>query len=326
MKQARQLTTRNLVYVLNRVFVLGLQLCFLPGLSGCIGSSSAEGTSELTWGRRGISDGRLQKPRAIAIDDQDRLFIVDMTGRIQVFDRNGEFSHSWSTPAIENGKPSGLSIDLDGNVLVADTHYYRLLVYTPEGKMLKEKTIGGTHGNQPGEFGFVTDVVQDSKGNYYIAEYGEYDRIQKFSPEGEFILQWGSHGDEIGQFIRPQNLEIDDQDHLWVVDACNHRVQVFDATGEQAELVRSWGVHGREPGQLNYPYDLTLDDDGHVYICEFGNHRVQKFKTDGTVLRSWGTNGRRDGEVNQPWGLVIDSKNRIHLLDTGNHRVHRIRM
>ena len=45
----------------------------------------------------------------------------------------------------------------------------------------------------------VTDVVQDSQGYYYVAEKGEYDRIQKFSPEGDFILQWGGHGTEPGQ-------------------------------------------------------------------------------------------------------------------------------
>jgi len=211
-------------------------------------------------------------------------------------------------------------------LMVADTHYYRVLVYTPLGKRLEEQTIGGVCGHGPGEFGFVTECVQDSQGNYYVAEYGEYDRIQKFSPQQEFLFQWGSLGTDPGQFQRPQSLAVDGNGLLWVADACNHRIQVFDATGDEAKLVNIWGGHGSEPGQLSYPYDLILDGKGHLYVSEFGNHRVQKFSPDGRSLGVWGTNGRREGELYQPWALVMDSKDRIHILDSYNHRVQRIRL
>jgi sugar lactone lactonase YvrE len=261
----------------------------------------------------------------MAVDRQDQLYIVDMTGRIQVFTADGDYLRSWRTPEIDNGKPSGLSFDRHGNLLVADTHYFRVLVYTPLGEPIPDETIGGTNGHAPGEFGFVTDAVQDSKGNYYVAEYGEYDRIQKFSPERQFLFQWGGHGTEPGQFVRPQNLAVDDQDQIWVADACNHRIQVFNATGDQAQLVRIWGQQGTQIGQLSYPYDLVLDGRGHIYIAEFGNHRVQKFTLDGQSLGCWGKHGRREGELHQPWALAQDSEGRIHVLDTYNHRVQRIR-
>lgn len=284
------------------------------------------GRLEKVWGRRGISRGRLQKPRAMAIDAADNLYIVDMTARIQVFDRNGNFQRQWQTPASKNGRPTGLSFDKEGHLAVADTHYYRVLFYSIDGVLLEDRTLGGTFGHGPGEFGLVTDVVQDSQGNYYVAEYGEYDRIQKFSPDGAFLLQWGGHGNEIGQFVRPQNLAIDENDQVWVADACNHRIQVFDATGDEVRLVRCWGREGSELGDLRYPYDLVLDGRGHVYICEYGNHRVQKFTTEGRSLGAWGINGRDEGELYNPWALVQDSKGRIHILDTYNHRVQRIRM
>ncbi len=293
---------------------------------GCAPGTSAPGKPDLMWGRRGISKGRFQKPRAMAIDRDDLLYIVDFVGRIQVFTPDGEYVRGWRTPEIENGKPTGLSFDSDGQLLVADTHYYRILVYTPQGELLEEKTMGGTCSFEPGEFTLVTDAVQDSAGNYYVSEYGEYDRIQKFSPDREFLYQWGSHGSERGQFVRPQNLAVDENDHIWVADACNHRIQVFDATGDEAKLVRIWGRQGAEPGELSYPYDLVLDGEGHLYVAEFGNHRVQKFTLDGQSLGTWGTNGRREGELYQPWALVLDSKHRLHILDTYNHRVQRIRL
>jgi DNA-binding beta-propeller fold protein YncE len=290
-------------------------------LAGCEEGPNTMGRLDLVWGRRGISQGRFQKPRAMAIDGQDRIYVVDMTARIQVFDSDGNFLHAWQTPDHAVGKPSGLSVDRSGRILVADTHYYQLLVYSPQGELLR--TLGGTAGQLPGEFGLVTDAVQDSQGNLYVAEYGEYDRIQKFTSDGRFVLQWGGHGSEPGQFRRPQNLAIDQQDHIWVTDACNHRVQVFDTGGN---LIKIWGSQGGGPGELYYPYDLVLAPDGTVYIAEFGNHRVQRFTRDGRWLGSWGTHGQEEGKLLNPWALVYDSKGRLHVLDTGNHRVQRVKM
>lgn len=290
------------------------------------GSDQGTGRVKAVWGTHGVSEGRLQKPRAMAISDDDEIYIVDMTARIQVYDRDGNFQRGWRTPISEQGRPTGLSFDNDGNLLVADTHYYRMLVYTPQGDLLTDRILGGTLGNAPGEFGMVTDCVQDSKGNYYIAEYGEYDRIQKFTRDGEFIFQWGGHGAKKGEFVRPQNLAIDANDHIWVADACNHRIQVFDARGKQAKLVRCWGEQGEELGKLDYPYDLVLDGKGHVLISEWGNHRVQKFTLDGESVGHWGNMGREQGELHNPWALVRDQRGDVFVLDTYNHRVQRIRL
>jgi DNA-binding beta-propeller fold protein YncE len=289
--------------------------------AGCSVRSSAD-EPDLVWGRLGAGDGQFSKPRAIAIDSKDRLYIVDMTARIQVFDADGNFIRVWKTPEQATGRPTGLTISsVDGNLMVADTHYFRILTYTPEGKLLPEATLGGTLGQGPGEFGFVTDAVRDAAGNYYVSEYGEFDRIQKFTPEGEFVRQWGGHGDVPGHFMRPQHLELDADGLLWVADACNHRVQVFDQDGK---IVRIWGAQGKDPGQLQYPYCLVLDGKGHVYICEFGNHRVQKFTLDGVSVACWGHEGRKPGQLYHPWALVLDSRGRCHVLDSMNHRVQRI--
>jgi DNA-binding beta-propeller fold protein YncE len=299
-----------------------MTIAVLVGLTaGCDEDRNSIGRLETVWGRRGVSEGRFQKPRAMAIDDQDRIYVVDMTARIQVLDADGNFLHGWNTPDHEFGKPTGLSVGRDGRLLVADTHYYQLLIYSPDGKLVQ--TIGGTAGQQPGQFGLVTDAVQDSQGNYYVAEYGEYDRIQKFTSGGEFLLQWGGHGSQPGQFIRPQNLDIDEHDHIWVADACNHRIQVFDTEGN---LLKLWGTPGGAPGELYYPYDLILSSDGSVYVAEFGNHRIQKFTRDGRSLGCWGSHGRQQGQLYNPWALVQDSQGRIHVLDTNNHRVQRVRM
>lgn len=298
----------------------------LSQASGCIESRTPEGQADLVWGRHGFSQGRFFKPRAIAIDSSDLIYIVDMMGRIQVFDTEGRWQREWRTPQIERGKPCGLGIGRDGSVLVGDTHYYRVLMYTAAGQLLDDRTIGGTSGREPGQFGFVTDVVQDDEGCYYVGEYGDNDRIQKFSPDGQFITAWGSHGDRPGQLIRPQGLELDGRGHLWVADACNHRVQVLDVTCEPPKLVACWGQFGTRPGQLRFPYGICLDRQGHVYLSEFGNHRVSKFTEEGEFVASWGTSGRGEGQLYQPWGVARDSRGRLFVLDTYNHRVQRFRL
>lgn len=284
-----------------------------------------QGRLERVWGDQGLSAGQLYKPRAMAFHPgRQELFLVDKTARIQVYDRDGHYLRGWQTPESVNGKPTGLSFSRDGLLMVADTHYFRILFYRPDGQLVNEKTLGGQFGQAPGTFGFVTDVAEDSRGCLYVSEYGEFDRIQKFSPDGEFLFQWGGHGSEPGEFIRPQNVEIDEHDHLWVADACNDRIQVFDATGDSAKLVQGWGERGESLGQLRYPYDLLLDGKGHVYVCEFGNHRVQKFTLDGQSLGVWGEQGRGDGQLFNPWAIEQDHRGRLFVLDTYNHRVQRV--
>ena len=304
------------------VFAL-LLLLFLVGFSGCIPNPPAPNNNVHVWGRKGLDEGRFVKPRAIAIDAQDRIYIVDTTSRIQVSDRDGNYLRSWRTPKCVQGKPCGMSISNDGLLMVCDTHYFRVLFYTYEGELLEERTIGGTNGRGPGEFGFITDVAQDSKNNYYVAEYGDYDRIQKFSPEGEYITEWGGHGIEPGKFLRPQGLFMDKHDHLWIADASNNRIQVFDVNLEQPEVIKVWGTVGSAPGKLSYPYQVLVDEKDFVYVCELGNHRIQKFSQSGELVDGWGGAGRAPGQLHQPWAMAMDSQNSFHVLDSYNHRIQR---
>lgn len=300
-----------------------LQTTLALNVCGCHSGDANSDANVLVWGRRGLDDGRFIKPRAITIDAQDRLYIVDMTSRIQVFDRDGSFIRSWRTPECAQGKPCGLSISQDGLLMVCDTHYFRVLFYTPEGELIPERTIGGTNGRGPGEFGFVTDVVQDSKGSYYVSEYGDYDRIQKFDTAGRYIHEWGQHGTKPGEFLRPQGLAIDQNDHLWVADASNHRIQVFDVSGESPEFLKSFGTNGASPGAFSYPYQVSVSRDGTVTVGEFGNHRIQRLSNDGESICAWGGPGRQPGQLHQPWAFAVDSQGSVHVVDSYNHRIQR---
>ena len=84
---------------------------FLPLLlallaAGCDHAPTGDGRLEAVWGRRGISDGRLNKPRAMAIDRDDHLYIVDMTARIPLskteIPTNNINGNLLMTPIIQN--------------------------------------------------------------------------------------------------------------------------------------------------------------------------------------------------------------------------------
>ena len=293
----------------------------VAALAGC--DLTGESVPDLVWGVHGTQPGWLHKPRVAAFDGQDRLYVADLTDRIQVFDRDGKYLNGWRTPSFNVDGPSGLTVDRLGRLLVADTHFYRVLVYSPEGDL--QFQIGdGVQGTTPGRFGYTTDVVIDKAGNFYVSEYGENDRIQVFAPDGKtWLREWGGHGFAPGEFLRPRALAIDGDDHLYVADSCNHRVQVFDAQGK---FLRQWGTRGTAPGQMSYPYDLAIGPDQSLYVCEYGNARVQKFALDGKPLGLWGAPGRGPGELNNPWALAVDHRGAVSVIDSNNHRVQRFRL
>ncbi len=267
------------------------------------------------WGRRGVLPGDMVRPRAAVIVG-DRLFTVDFTARIQAYDLDGNFlGISFTTPDFRNGRPSGLGVTLDGNLIVCDSHYHLLRFYDPDGHELR--TLGGADTG----FGYVSDCVQDADGYYYVSEFGSTDRITKLDSSGNVVHRWGTPGVEPGQLQRARALAIGPDGNLYVADACNHRLQVFTRDGE---LVKTIGEAGEALGQFHYPYDIAFGPDGCFYVVERGNARVQKFAPDGTAQSSWGKPGHSPGQLADPWALVVDRFGRVHLIDTENHRVQRI--
>jgi DNA-binding beta-propeller fold protein YncE len=277
-------------------------------LAGCAPKAPPEASSPIrTVGGPGSQDGRFAWPRASAWDPRGFLYVVDKTARIQKFDATGRFLKAWSTPANEKGRPTGITVDPKGELLIADTHYHRVLRYSAEGELLSEF---GSEGSEPGKFLYPTCVAVGPDGSLYVSEYGGSDRIQVFTPEGNLIRSWGSYGKDPGQFDRPQHLAISG-DRIYVADAANHRIQVFTLEGK---LLASWG-------DLKYPYSVEVDAQGNLLVAEYGRHRIVKFSPDGRLLASAGQPGAGPADLNTPWAAVPIGGDRIAIVDYGNHRI-----
>jgi DNA-binding beta-propeller fold protein YncE len=295
--------------------ILAVSILFLAGCS----KSPAP---EAIWLDTGTGPEQVVYPRGIAYSPgDDTLFVVDRMARVQHLDHNGKFLNDWSMPARQQGKPVGLSVGPDGNVYVPDTHYHRVIVYTPAGREIRR--LGGENESlddmkKPGHFIYPTDIAWDSKGNTFVAEYGDNDRIQVFDPAGKLLYAFGSFGQGNGQFIRPQDMVID-RDILYVTDACNHRICVFKTDGT---WLRNMGSCGSGLGQFRFPYGMDIDREGHLIVSEFGNNRVQMIdKQTGRGLKIWGAAGRQPGQLAYPWGVIVDKRDRVISVDAGNDRL-----
>jgi ABC-type Fe3+ transport system permease subunit/DNA-binding beta-propeller fold protein YncE len=281
-------------------------------LSGCGDPTKPDAV----WLSTGTGPAQVVYPRGIAYSPtDDSFFIVDREARIQHLDHDGRFLNDWRTPEKKQGKPVGLTVGPDGNLYVPDTHYHRVIVYSPDGKELRQ---WGRFGNEPGQFIYPTDIAFDARGNVFVSEYGDNDRIQVFDPAGKFLYQFGHFGSGLGEFNRPQSIVIDG-DTLYAADACNHRIAVFKIDGT---FVRNFGKIGSNLGELRFPYGLDIDSQGRLVVCEFGNNRVQLLdKETGAGLATWGMAGRNPGELAYPWAVAIDRRGRVVTVDAGNNRV-----
>ena len=287
-------------------------------LSGCESSSDAPGDVDVVnvLGRTGRGPGEFIYPRAIDMAADGSLFVVDKTGRIQHISRSGEFLGVIKMPLIEAGKPTGISVGPDGNVYVADTHYHRVVVFSPAGKVLRQF---GRFGEDAGEFIYPTDIAFAPDGRIFVSEYGGNDRVSIFSRKGEYLGSFGSPGSGEGQFSRPSAICVDaERGRLYVADACNHRIAIYNLDGK---LTGHIGSVGSGQGKLRYPYDLSLMSDGNLLVCEYGNNRLQVFSPDGRSLGTFGSAGRQLGQLAYPWAVAVDGQKRAYVVDAGNNRV-----
>jgi DNA-binding beta-propeller fold protein YncE len=289
-------------------------------LPGCQREEPDVAAVERVFGSTGLGTGEFSYPRGIAVSPVDGcVFVVDKspTARIQRFSPDGEFEHLWSMPAAEYGKPTGLYVDDQNRVWVPDTHYHRVIVYDRDGN---EQFRFGERGQGPGQFIFPTSIALDKAGNIYVAEYGDIgtDRISKFSPDRKYLCSFAGESEGEAHVERPMEIAIDEEDTMWVADACHHRICRYDLKGK---LLSSFGSPGSERGKLNYPYGLALEPSGTVLVADRGNNRIARYNREGKFLGTWGTHGRGIGQIAQPWDVAVSKRGRIYCLDSWNNRV-----
>jgi iron(III) transport system ATP-binding protein len=292
-----------------------LLIAWLLCLSGCVrtpANPTLVGTEIGEWvlPAEGI---RVPGPRALHAT-RERLLVLDNVGRVLAYGFDGTLQSQWWMPEYSVGRPEKICELPDGRLAVADTHYHRVVLFRSDGSL--EGMLGG-YGLEPGQFIFPVATACDAEGNLYVCEYGGNDRIQKFSPEGRFLVSMGGAGTGRGQFQRPSGMVISGE-RLYVVDAFNNRIQVFSCAGEFLEVL---GEQLSNPPDLVYPYDVALGPQSDLYVVEYGAGRVTRLDLAGRLLGQSGSDGGSVGRFKTPWGLTVDARGVVYVADTGNRRI-----
>jgi DNA-binding beta-propeller fold protein YncE len=98
---------------------------------------NAQGNALGSIGQIGDAPGQMFRPKGVAVDSEDHLYIVDgLSGMVQVFDRQGRLLYFFGKRGVRLGEfqlPTGLFIDHDDRVFVVDSFNRRVQVFHYHG-------------------------------------------------------------------------------------------------------------------------------------------------------------------------------------------------
>lgn len=183
-----------------------------------------------------------------------------------------------NTPSIKRAgppfnRPTNVAIAPNGDLYVSDGYgNARVHRFTAEGKLIQS---WGEPGTGPGQFNLPHGILVLADGRVIVADR-ENDRLEFFSPDGEYLDQWTN-------VQRPTDIAIGGDGLLYVSElwwrpgmhSFTHgditenlpgRVSVYDQKGS---LITRWGgVPPEEPGNFCAPHDLWVDSHGDLYVGE----------------------------------------------------------
>jgi DNA-binding beta-propeller fold protein YncE len=174
----------------------------------------------------------------------------------------------------------------------------------------------GETGQEPGQFEFADfgAVDLDGDGNVFVLDTGNQ-RVQKFTPDLTFELEWGRNGSEAGEFLHPSDIAVSDDGMVFVVDAFSGKVQQFDSSGEVVrEIIPS------EPAtQFFEPARLGVDSAGNLYVPDIT--RVYVFDPDGRQIRVIQTNETGNGSIGLGMGVAVAQSGFVYVSDAQSGQI-----
>jgi DNA-binding beta-propeller fold protein YncE len=241
------------------------------------------------------------------------------------FGKVGQFGSEVAGTGQQLVGPVGVAVDRSGgsagDVYVTDSRNNRVEKFGPGGVFLAawgwgvsngaaesqvctSGCLSGIEGSGNGQFSTPTGVAVDPvSGDVYVFNSGD-GFVEKFSPAGVFILQFGGLGLGSGTFASEDggsNLAVDSSGDVYVADSGNHVVQKFTSTGGFLTQIGE--------GVLGSPKGVAVDSSGNVYVADGEKRDVQKFNSSGVAVSTLDGGGSE-----LPRGVSVDASNNVFVL------------
>jgi len=299
------------------------------------------------------------------IDDNNLVVVQNLaaSSAAYTFTTLAGFSGAGSADGVGSSaqfsSPSGVAVDTNGNVYVADFSSSTIRKITPAAVVTTLAGSPGSLGSADGvdsaaRFRFPVGIAADSAGNVYVADLANY-TIRKLSPVG---TNWevstiaglaGSYGSTDGTNSAarfgsgsdgPRGVAVDAAGNIYVADTGNNNIRKITPVGTNwavTTLAGSAGSYGSADGTGNaarfgQPYAIVVDAASNLYVGDVGNNTIRMITPAGvvsTITGSVGVYGSRDGtnsdaQFNNPWGVAVDNAGHIYVAEYGNGTVRKI--
>ena len=256
---------------------------------------------------------------AVAVDSSDRVYVFNRGEHpMIVFDRDGKFLKSWGEGVFT--RAHGATIGPGETLYLTDDGDHTVRQCTLDGKILMTIGIPGQPAPyQSGDpFHRCTDVAIDpNTGELYVADGYGNSSVHKYSPDGQHLFRWGAPGTDPGEFNIVHNIATDADGNVYVADRENHRVQIFDSSGNYLD---QWA-------NMHRPCAIFISEAQKVYIGELGasmpvnqempniGPRISVYDNQGKRLARVGHLGfgTKTGQFIAPHGICLDSRDDIYL-------------
>jgi DNA-binding beta-propeller fold protein YncE len=308
----------------------------------------------------------LGEATGVAVNSKGHIFVLsrgNTTGpaygaaaaQLLEFDADGNFLREIGHHLYAWAFGHSVKVDREDNVWVADKGSDMVIKFDPQGRVAfvfgrrQEASDEGTaplkHIKPPappvdGMFRQVTDVAWDTAGNTYISDGYINSRIAKVDKEGNWLSSFGEPGDKPGQFNVPHSIAVDAQNHIYVADRGNRRIQVFDTNGR---FLRQFTIDvppsadarpaiGPKPtattGTMTpgapWAICITPGPNQVLYSSDAFPGRIYKLTLDGKVLGMFGKSGKQLKQFGWVHQIACPSENTLYVAELLNWRIQKL--
>jgi len=269
-----------------------------------------------------------------------RKIAVDGTASVLAGGQEGYAEGQGGVAAFNT--PSGLAIDRQGNLYVADTGNNAIRKVTPQG-LVSTVAGDGLAGNRDGhgataQFNGPLGVAVAADGVLYVADTYN-DRIRRIALSGEVTTIAGGARAGLADgpaaqalFDTPTALVLSAAGDLYIADSGNHAIRKLGKDGQVSTVAVA--KDDERDALLRAPVALALSADGYLYAASGAHGRIAQITPQGEVLAlvdadqpaqpGYGSDGTV--RLYAPRGLALGADGSLFATDGATFRLHHLVM